>query len=278
MDLLLKRNRLGHTVAGSDALLLARATSGDDLTAYEASSIFDCHIIFANYAVSHDRVSGLSLPHLAFGDLTAPERLAQEPIDTIQYIYDSYCKNLLCRDVLDENRTVTEVFANNPHYAGFTWYSTRRYVPVPYRGIDNLKARGDQFKIRLNLAADFYLIIKPDIIFFPAAGRDFLVKSAPMILPSALAQDPGGYLRSARPLIANQDFSLVYLAIGSDGSLTIVQKQRFSIQESLENNLHRSFSVSHPTARFTGHRHRDQDPHTQVTRIPCDYTLLAPYT
>lgn len=276
MELLLKRDRLGQVVAGSDAQLLSSARRGDDLVAYEASSIFDCHIMFANYGVSAERVSALSLPHLAFGDLRDAGRLAREPIDVIRYIYDSKCKNLLCRELLDKNDTLCEVYANNPHYAGFTWYATRRYTELTYDGPASLQAQGDQFKVRLLLASDFGLVIKPDIVFFPEAGKAFLVKSSPMILPTALIQDPRGYPYGERPLVANRRFSLVYLALDDTGRLTLTYQDRFSLQESLEHSLLRAMSADHPTPRFQGHQSQHETPSTAVTHVQCDYTLLVP--
>jgi hypothetical protein len=276
MELLLKRDRLGNTVAGSDERLLERAICGDDITAFEESSVFSCHIVFANCAVSANRVSGLSLPHLAFGDLTDPGRLEREPIDIIQYIYDSKCKNLLCRDVLDQNRTVTELFANNPHYAGFTWYSTRRYSDSQCQDPDHLKAFGDQFKVRLVFSSGFSLIIKPDIVYFPQDKRGFLVKSAGMVVPTEFANNPAQYLQTGKPLIANKTFSLAYLAIDSNGLLTIAHQQCFSADESVEENLVRSFSVSEPTPRFKGYLDRQSGPKTMVTRLECDLAVLVP--
>jgi hypothetical protein len=276
VELLLKRDRLGNVVAGADERLLARAARGDDIVAYEESSIFSCHILFANYVVSADRVSGLSLLHLAFGDLADLGRLEREPIDIIQYIYDSRCKNLLCRDLLDQDRTVTELFANNPHYASFSWYSTRRFADLKEADANRLKSLGDQFKIRLTFAADLAMIVKPDIVFFPEAGRDFLVKSAAMILPTDFACDPIKYAQTDRPMVANKAFSLAFINIGADGLLTIVYKQRFSAQESLERSLARSFVPSEPTPRFVGHQDRQNDADARATRLACDYTILAP--
>jgi hypothetical protein len=276
METLLKRDRLGKVMEGSDQLLLERARCGDDMTAYEESSTFSCHIIFASYVVSADRVSGLSLPHLAFGDLTQPGRLDREPIDTIQYIYDSKCKNLLGRHVWDEDRAVTQIYANNPHYASFTWYSTRRYADAKLTDLDSLKALGDQFKVRLTFAEDFRIIVKPDIVYFPERGKDFLIKSSATILPTEFAVDPTLYARTSRPVIANRDFSLVYLNIGADNLLTIVHKQRFSINESVEVSLERSMRVSEPTPRFEGHQSLQGDPNTTVTQIECDYAILVP--
>jgi hypothetical protein len=276
METLLKRDRLGQVVGGSDQLLLERARCGDDITAYEESSTFTCHIIFANYVVSADRVSGLSLPHLAFGDLTEPGRLDREPIDTIQYIYDSKCKNLLGRHVLDEDRTVTQIYANNPHYASFTWYSTRRYSDAKLTDLDSLKALGDQFKVRLTFAEDLRIIVKPDIIYFPERGKDFLIKSSEMILPTEFAVDPKQYVRTGRPVIANKTFSLVYLNIGADNLLTIVHKQRLSVNESIERSLERAISASEPVPRFEGNQNFQRDPNTMVTRLECDYAILVP--
>jgi hypothetical protein len=276
METLLKRDRLGKVMEGSDQLLLERARCGDDMTAYEESSTFSCHIIFASYVVSADRVSGLSLPHLAFGDLTQPGRLDREPIDTIQYIYDSKCKNLLGRHVWDEDRAVTQIYANNPHYASFTWYSTRRYADAKLTDLDSLKALGDQFKVRLTFAEDFRIIVKPDIVYFPERGKDFLIKSSATILPTEFAVDPTLYARTGKPVIANKTFSLVYLNIGADNSLTIVHKQRFSVNESVEVSLERSMRVSEPTPRFEGHQSLQGDPNTTVTQIECDYAILVP--
>ncbi len=276
MELLLKRDRLGNIAAGSDKRLLERAICGDDITAFEESSVFSCHIMFANYAVGADRVSGLSLPHLAFGDLTDSGRLEREPIDIIQYIYDSKCKNLLCRDVLDQDRTVTESFANNPHYASFAWYSTRRYSDFQCQDPDHLKAFGDQFKVRLAFSSNFFMIVKPNIVYFPEEERDFLVKSAGLVLPTEFANNPAQYLHTGKPLIANRTFSLVYLAIDSDGHLTIAYQPCYSADESIEDNLIRSFSVSEPTPRFKGVHNRKTGPGTMATRLRCDYAILVP--
>lgn len=40
MELLLRRNRLGEVLEGSDKRLLERANCGDDITLYEESSVF----------------------------------------------------------------------------------------------------------------------------------------------------------------------------------------------------------------------------------------------
>ena len=276
MHLLLRRDRLGGVIQGSDELLIDRATRGDDITLYEESSIFTCHIVFPNYVVTGDRVSGLSLPHLAFGDLSDPCRLHREPIDIIHYIYDSKCKNLLCRDVLDQDRTATELFANNPHYARFTWYSTRRYSSSEPNHLDCVKTLGDQIKIRLTLAEDFKIIARPDIIYFPQASSGFVVKSSAMILPTAFVTDPEQYVQTGRPVIANTSFSLAYLNLDSDGMLTIVHKERFTLRESLERTLARSLSVSEPTPRFLGHQLRQADSPAGATRVHCEYTVLIP--
>lgn len=276
MELLLKRDKLGTVLDGSDELLLERATGGDDLIAHEESSTFTCHIIFANYVVGADRVNGISLPHLAFGDLTDAERLEHEPLETIQYIYDSRNKNLLCRDVLDEGRTTASIYSNNPHYASFTWYSTRSYKDAASIDSNALKAIGDQFKIRLNFSHKFKISMKPDIIYFPEAGRDFLIKSSTMVLPTEFVLNPEQYIQTDRPLIANDTFSLAYLNIGSDNLLTIVHKQRFSINERMEEVLRRSIDASHPTPLLHGHQNRPDDSATEVTRLECEYTVLVP--
>jgi hypothetical protein len=69
---------------------------------------------------------------------------------------------------------------------------------------------------------------------------------------------------------------LVYLNIGADNSLTIVHKQRFSVNESVEVSLERSMRVSEPTPRFEGHQSLQGDPNTTVTQIECDYAILVP--
>jgi len=232
--------------------------------------------MFANVVVEGDRVDGLSLPHLAFGDLREPGRLDREPIDVIQYIYDSKQKNLLCRDVLDENRTVTEMFANNQHYASITWYSTRRYAEAEFGGRDWLSARGDQFKLRLSLSEQLTMIMKPDIVYFPDDGRDFLAKSSSMILPADLVAHPLRYAVAGRPLVANETFSLAYLSIASDGLLTIVHKRRFSLAESLSDNLERAARSAEATPRFMGRQGRQEDGPTMVTRLACPYAFLVP--
>jgi hypothetical protein len=282
MELLLKRDRLGRIVGGSDEQLLARAFMGDDIIAHEESSIFSCHIVFASYVVGAGRVSGLSLPHLAFGDLRDEGRLQREPMETIQYIYDSQCKNLLCRDILDQGQTVTEVHANNPHYASFTWYSTRRYRPVGSLDLSGIKRLGDQFKARLEFSKSHdttrttTLIMQPDIIYFPHSGRDFLIKSSAMILPAAFCRDPFGYGLTGRPLIAHTHFSLAYLNLDSEGLLTIVHTQRFTLNETVEQAVERAMAVSQPVAPFMGRQSRSSDAPTGVTQARCAFTLLAP--
>lgn len=276
MQLLLKRDRLGNAVSGSTGALLKRARMGDDIVAFEESSIFTCHIFFANVVVSGDRISGLSLPHLAFGDLRDEERLLGQPAEIIYYVYDSMCSNLLGKDIPDEERTVTEFFANNPHYAGLTWYSTRRYEPAPLMDVGQLRTLGDQFKLRLRLSDSFTFIMRPDIVYFPDDGRAFLVKSAPMMLPTAFAADPRAYAEVGRPLVANTTFSVAYLNLDSDGLLTLVHTQRFSLDEDQSDALQRAAATAAPTPHFLGRQARQQDPPTAVTQMTCEYDLLAP--
>lgn len=80
-----------------------------------------CFVAFANYAVSADRLDGLSLAHLAHGELADPKALIGTSLTTIQYIYDSKNKNLLCKDVMDDHYTLTSIWANNPHYSSLAW-------------------------------------------------------------------------------------------------------------------------------------------------------------
>src|SRR5687768_12556158 len=110
MELLLKTDTAGNVVEGAHETLMERARRGDDITLYEESSVFNCYIVFPNYALEHDRISGLSLPHVAHGELSDPATLGQRSLTTIQYIYDSRSRNLLCKDMLDEHLTLTEIW------------------------------------------------------------------------------------------------------------------------------------------------------------------------
>ena len=213
---------------------------------------------------------------MAHGEFANPDALMQSSLTTIQYIYDSKSKNLLCKDMLDEHDTLTSIWANNPHYSSLTWYTTRKYADGHFKDLSSLKGYGDQFKVRLEFYEDFKVILKPDTIYFPETGKDFLIKSSTMILPTEFALNPKKYLAEAKPLIANKTFSLVYLHIGSDGGLTIVHKQRYSADEDIDKALERSIAVSAPTARFEGWQASPSDWPTGVTRLECDYTILVP--
>ena len=277
MQLLLKKDRLGEVIEGSDQELIARATQGDDIVLYEESSAFSCYIVFGNYAISADRISGLSLPHMAHAQFANPDALAQSGLTTIQYIYDSQNKNLLCKEILDEQCTITSIWANNPHYSSLTWYATREYVPRPLRDSRSLKTWADQFKIRLEFCDTFKVIFKPVNIRFGNGGTDFQVKSSVMILPTEFASKPKEYLAAGdKPLIANRTFSLAYLNINSNRTLTIVHKQCYSALEDIDKAIERSIWASVPTAQFEGWQVNSSTPTTGVTRLECDYTILMP--
>ncbi len=264
MDLLLKRDNPGNILEGSDQGLLERAARGDDLTLFIQAPGYDEFIIFGSYVLSRDRVSALSLQHLAHGDLPNPAGLDQEAICTSQYIYDSRTNNVLVKDFWDEGKTLTQVFSNNPFYKSYTWYSTRRYVPANFEDVERLKSYGDQFKMRLDFADDFKVVIKPDIIYFPYEHKDYLIKSAAMVLPTDFVLDPSDYLRDGKPLFDHEIFSLAYLNIGSDNSLTIVHKQRFKTDKRLDDHIRE------------GTLARGSEGHVGVTRVYCDYDILIP--
>jgi hypothetical protein len=276
MIALLKRDRLGHVLMGSDETLLQAAFAGHDIVAYEESSIFTCHIAFANYVVTGDRLSGLSLPHLAFGDLRDEARVRSQPAEIVYYIYDSMGNDVLCKDIPDQQRTITEIWANNPHYAALTWYSTRPFAPAGPLDGKRIRELGDQFKLRLTFGDDLHIILRPDIIYFPDDERDFLVKSSAMVLPTALARDPWRYAATGRPLVANTSFGVSYLNLDSTGLLTIIHTPRFAVQESTEDALERVAAVAEPAAPFVGRRCDTADGHSQVTRVTCQYELLLP--
>jgi hypothetical protein len=271
LDLLLKRDNPGNILEGSDQNLLERAVHGDDLTIYIEAPGYDEYIIFGNYVVSADRVSALSLPHLAHGDMPHPAKLDQEAICTSQYIYDSRTNNVLVKDFLDEGRTLTQVFTNNPYYRSYTWYSTRRYIDADFTDpadmptyLERLKACGDQFKIRLEFVDDFKIVVKSDIIYFPYEHKDYLVKSGATVLPTEFVMNPAGYLSGGTPLFDHQDFSLAYLNIGSDKLVTIVHKQRFRADKQVDDHI-REGTLMHLDEGRTG-----------VSRVECDHTILVP--
>jgi hypothetical protein len=264
MNLLLKRDNPGHILEGSDQRLLERATQGDDLTLFIQAPGYDEFMIFGSYMVSPDRVSALSLQHLAHGDLPDQAALDQAEICTSQYIYDSRTNNVLVKDFSDEGKTLTQVFSNNPFYKNYAWYSTRRYASIASKDIERLKSCGDQFKIMLNPADNFKVIVKPDIIYFPYQHKDYLVKSAAMVLPTEFVRDPSHYIQNGGPLFDHQDFSLAYLNIASDNLLTIVHKQRFVADETRDDHI-REGTLLHSDEGGVG-----------VTRVYCEHSLLFP--
>ncbi len=264
MELLLKRDKSGNTIAGSDEQLYERALLGDDLTLFIESIGYDEYIIFGNYVLHANSVNALSLPHLAHGDLSDPTAFDREPITTAQYIYDSKTNNVLAKDFLDENRTLTTVYARNPTYRSYTWYSTRRYMVAELCGTAGLSAWGDQFKLRLDLADDFRIVLKPDIIYFPHQARDYLVKSSAMLLPIELVSDPRRYLTRGRPLTACKRYSLSYLNIGSDNKLTIIGKPRFIADEQIDEQIREGTFNRHAEGR------------TLATQLDCPHVVLVP--
>jgi len=249
---------------GADQQLLERAAGGDDLTIYIESTDYDEFIIFSNYVVNAGRVSGLSLPHLNHGDLSNTERLAQEPITTVQYIYDSNANNLIAKDALDQDETRTTRFFHNPSYRSYAWYSTRGYIESHFTDLERLVACGDQFKVRLDFSDDFKIIVKPDIIYFPDQGLDYLVKSSAMLLPTPFVTDPLRYGAAGRPILSNEEFSLTYLNVGSDGRVTIIHKQRFMTDREVNGRVWEG-AVSHS----------DEGP-TRVTQVQCAHAILIP--
>lgn len=234
------------------------------MTLYIESLGYDEYIIFGDYVASKDRVSALSLPHLNHGDLPDPVALDGEPIATVQYIYDSKTNNVLVKDFADEGRKLTTVYTNNPYYRSYAWYSTRRYAEANFANPDGLIARGDQFKIRLDFAAGFRIVVKPDIIYFPHQGKDYVVKSSAMLLPTRFVVNHQQYLEVSRPLTANEAYSLVYLNIGSDNLAIIVHKQRFAADKQVDKHV-REGTVSHQC----------QD-RTTVTLVQCKHFILVP--
>lgn len=266
MDLLLKRDQTGNILVGSDRQLMQRAQLGDDLTLYIESTGYDEYIIFGNYGLNGERVSALSLPHLAHGDVPDPAALKREPISTSQYIYDSKSElnNVFVKDFLDEGQTLTTAMTNNPYYRSYTWYSSRRYREAPFTDLNILKSCGDQFKIRLDFTKDFQMIVKPDIIYFPDEYKNYLVKSSSMLLPTEFVADPNEYAGKNRPLVANEIFSLAYLNIGSDNILVIIHKQHAKVGIKVDDHAHQG--------TFT-HQGTHQ---TQITRVACNHTILVP--
>jgi hypothetical protein len=264
MQVLLKRGNNGQVLKGADQQLRERAQVGDDLCLFIESIGYDETIIFGNYVLHADSVSALSLPHLAHGDLSEAAILDREPITTAQYIYDSRTNNVLAKDFLDENRTLTTVYTNNPVYKSYTWYSARRYAQADFCDTEGLIACGDQFKVRLDLTDDFKIVLKPDIIYFPHQAKDYLVKSSAMLLPTEFIFDPRRYLAEGRPLSTCEGYSLCYLNIGSDNTLTIIGEPRFIADERVDAHV-REGTVS-----------RQAEGRTLVTRVECAHAILVP--
>jgi hypothetical protein len=264
MQLLLKRDNDGKVLKGADQQLRERASRGDDLCLFIESIGYDETIIFGAYVLCAEGVSGLSLPHLAHGDLPDPTILDREAVTTAQYIYDSKTNNVLAKDFLDENRTFTTAYANNPVYKSYTWYSTRRYTEAPFRDTERLMGCGDQFKLRLDLEDDFKIVLKPDIIYFPHHTKNYMVKSSAMLLPTEFVFDPQRYVAAGQTLTANKGYSLCYLNIGSDNVLTIIGKPRFIADGRVDEHI-REGTVS-----------RRAEGRTLVTHLECAHVILVP--
>lgn len=258
---LVKKDTAGHVLGGSDGALLERARAGDDLTIFIESAGYDEYIIFGNYALAGGRVAGLSLAHLDHGDVPDPGALREGRITLAQYIYDSACNNVLVKDAPDEGISFTTVYAHNPSYRSYTWYSTREYAEAE---AGQLAAQGDQFKLRLMFGEDFAMILKPSLVYFPHQGREYVVKSSAMLLPAEFAADPLRYVESGRRLVENTSFSLAYLTIDSNGRLLITHKRRFE-------------AAGETTAGVReGAIRREEEGPTELTVLHCAYTLLAP--
>lgn len=125
-------------------------------------------------------------------------------------------------------------------------------------------ACGDQFKVRLDLAGDFKVVVKPDIVYFPHWDKDYLVKSSAMLLHTGFVTNPRQHLDIGRPLTANETFSLAYLNIGSDNLVTITHKQRFTADEQVDDHA-REGIVS-----------RQAEGRTMVTHVQCEHVILIP--
>lgn len=246
---------------GSNQQLLNRAAAGDDLTIFIESIGIDEYVVFGNYVVTGDRVYGLDQPHSALQEIVhaSDSNIQHETI--VRYIYDSNQNAISAYDFLGEYKTLT-TGSRTVSDQRFAWYSTRRYVERTDR-VESLQAGGDQFKILLKFSSDFRLIMKPDIVYFPHEGRQYLVKSSAMLLPSRFAFAPDRYIRDGKPLTENQSYSLVYLNIGSDDLLTIVHQPRFTVLGAQVGNQRDDTSST-------------SESRTGVTNIKCDHTILIP--
>lgn len=257
-------NTAGQVTAGSHEALLERAGAGDDLTIYVESLGYDEFIIFGNYAVLGERVAGLSLLHLDHGDLSDPTRLRREPIATVQYIYDSMANNVIGKDLLDDGETRTTAFIHNAAYRSYAWFSTRRFAEADSTDRDSLIGGGDQFKARLDIAEGCWLVFKPDIIYFPDDGRDWLVKSSAMLLPAEFITEPAAYARSGRPFVESRAWHLAYLNIDAGGRLTIAHRQHFALDASAGGSVREGALARGGEGRWT------------VTRLHCEHRILIP--
>ena len=262
MKRLLRKDNPGNVLEGSEVNLLERAQHGDDLVLFIESSTYDEFIIFGNYVVDADSVSGLSLPHLNHGDVPDPRVLKFGSVCTSQYIYDSKNNNVLVKDWLDEGKTVTNVYASEANYRSFTWYTTRSYNEL--NELDELKRSGDQFKVRIVLAKEFAMILSPDIIYFPHQHRDYVIKTSAMLLPTDLARDPAQFASSGARLIDSAYFSLSYLSVASDGELIIVHKDWSQADDGHNDGLREGTKLYGKEGR------------TKTTVVRCQHSILIP--
>ena len=261
MELLVRTGTSGKTLRGSDQQLLTRAAAGDDLTIFIESSGVDEYVALSNYVVTGDRVYGLGSSHSVLQQLFDASESNMTPQTIVRHIHDSRENAISAYDFLGESKTLTTGNRTAPD-KHFAWYSTRRYVELTEK-VESLPVYGDQFKILLKFSSDFRLVMKPDIVYFPYDGRQYLVKSSGMLLPSRLASAPNRYIRDGKPLTENQSYSVVYLNIGSDDLLTIVHQPRFTI-------------LSAPVGKQRDDTSSTTEPRTGVTNIKCDHTILIP--
>jgi hypothetical protein len=261
VELLVRTSTSGKSLMGLDQQLLTRAAAGDDLTIFIESIGVDEYVALSNYVVTGDRVYGLGSSHSALQQIFHASDSNMQPQTIVRHIHDSRKNAISACDFLEESKTLTTVNGTAPDKR-FAWYSTRRYVELTER-VERLPVYGDQFKILLKFSSDFRLIMKPDIVYFPYEGRQYLVKSSAMLLPSRFAFAPDRYIRDGKPLTENQSYSLVYLNIGSDDLLTIVHQPRFTI-------------LSAQVGKQRDDTSSTTDPRTGVTNIKCDHTILIP--
>ncbi len=264
MEALLKQDASGVTIEGSEQQLLAAAARGDDLTIFIESQGYDEYIIFDNYAVGTDRISALSLQHIDHGDLRTALDARHDTLFTSQYIYDSKARLVLSKQALDTGDTLNQAIEHDIHYRSYTWYSSRTYTEALFSGRNGLVPCGDQFKLRLEPALGFAIVIKPDIVYFPNDGRDYLVKSSQMLLPLDFVRDPHAYLQAPTPLTESRDFAVSYLNVSSDNQLTIVYTHRATADVQVTDRIRE------------GRLARKQQGPTSVTCFRCRHTILVP--